>query len=109
LKPSTEVRQVFFSIPFFKWENPRGTWVLKSPFILYWEITMPMTALLMVVSLWWFSAMWLQDRRAAMKEREKESNTKGAAVIERDQRERTVAEDNVAAEILRERYTAFRL
>jgi len=64
---------------------------------------MPMTALLMVVSLSWFLATWLQDRKAAMNEKERESNMEGAAVRERDQRERTTAEDNVAAEILRER------
>jgi hypothetical protein len=77
---------------------------LKAPFILYWEITMSMTGLLMAIFLPWFFVMWLQDRKTARKETQTNITKEKEAKKERIEGERAIAEDNDATEKLKERY-----
>jgi hypothetical protein len=77
---------------------------LKAPFILYWEITMSMTGFLMAIFLPWFFVIFLQDRKAARKEKQENIAKEKAAERERIEGERAIAEDNDATEKLKERY-----
>jgi uncharacterized membrane protein len=96
--------QILFTIPFFKWDNPRNGWVLKAPFILYWEITMPITGFMITLFSIWFYVMYDEDKKAERDEARRKREKEGDAARERSRERREIAEDNEAAEALKKRY-----
>ncbi|PMD17120.1 hypothetical protein NA56DRAFT_544014, partial [Hyaloscypha hepaticicola] len=45
---------VFFAMPLFDWEAPTSSTVLKSRFWIYWAVTVPATAIVLVLWRMWF-------------------------------------------------------